>query len=295
MPGSKQACPKSAACWSPRTPETGTPSSTADAGPRSASAAAPKRPADGRTSGRVCTGTPKRSHSSGGPGQGRRIEQQGAAGVGRVGGVGAARRPAGEVPQDPGVDGAEGEARVAGRQGELAGAQQPGRLGGAEVRVEDEPRRLAHEGQVAGAGQLGAQGRRAAVLPDDGPVQRLPGRAVEGHEGLALVGDADGRHGVAGLRPGGRRPRPGWPAPRPRSRRGRARPSPGGGSAGSARGRRRRRPGPARRRRGHARRSCPHRWRRPWPWGADANGSRGTGVVGPGPAALPAQTIANGP
>ena len=63
MPGSKQACPNSAACWSPRTPETGTPSSTPDAAPRSASAA-PRRPADGRTSGRVAIGTPKRSHSS---------------------------------------------------------------------------------------------------------------------------------------------------------------------------------------------------------------------------------------
>ena len=295
MPGSKQACPKSAACWSPRTPETGTPSRTAAAAPRSAERGGAETAGRRAHLGQGVQGHPEEVAQLGGPGEGRRIEQQGAAGVGGVGGVGAPDRPAGEVPQDPGVDGAEGEARVAGRQREVAGAQQPGRLGGAEVRVEHQTGPLAHERQVAGAGELGAHRRGAAVLPDDGPVQRLPGRAVEGDEGLALVGDADGRHGVAGLGAGERRPRPGWPARRPRSRRGRARPSRDGGSAGSARGRRRRRPGPARRRRGRARRSCPHRWRRPWPWGADANGSRGPGVVGQGPAGLPAQTIANGP
>ena len=70
MPGSKQACPNSAACWSPSTPETGTPSSTAAAAPRSPSAADPKRPAEGRTSGRVCAGTPKSVAQLGGPGGG---------------------------------------------------------------------------------------------------------------------------------------------------------------------------------------------------------------------------------
>ena len=40
---------------------------------------------------------------------------------------------------------------------------------------------------------------RTAVLPDDGAVQRLPGGAVEGHQGLALVRDAEGGDGVLGL------------------------------------------------------------------------------------------------
>jgi hypothetical protein len=40
--------------------------------------------------------------------------------------------------------------------------------------------------------QLGAQRLGAAVLPDDGVVDRLAGAAVPQHRGLALVGDADG-------------------------------------------------------------------------------------------------------
>ena len=51
-------------------------------------------------------------------------------------------------------------------------------------------------GQVALLAQLSTPGRGAPVLPDDGPVERLAGRAVPGHDGLALVGDADrGRRG----------------------------------------------------------------------------------------------------
>jgi hypothetical protein len=42
-------------------------------------------------------------------------------------------------------------------------------------------------------------GGRPAVLPHDGPEERLAAAAVEGHQGLALIGDADGGHGVAGL------------------------------------------------------------------------------------------------
>ena len=52
-------------------------------------------------------------------------------------------------------------------------------------------------GQTAVLDELGAERGRAAVLPDDGPVQRPARRTVEGDERLALVGDADGRHGVA--------------------------------------------------------------------------------------------------
>jgi hypothetical protein len=60
MPGSKQACPNSAACWSPAMPLTGTPAPTAVP-----SAVTPKRPLDGRTSGRHDAGTSNRSSSSG--------------------------------------------------------------------------------------------------------------------------------------------------------------------------------------------------------------------------------------
>ena len=46
---------------------------------------------------------------------------------------------------------------------------------------------------VAGLAQRGAGGGGAAVLPDDGVVDRLAGGAVPDQRGLALVGDADGR------------------------------------------------------------------------------------------------------
>ena len=86
---------------------------------------------------------------------------------------------------------------LSGGEREVAVAQQPGRLGGAEVGVEDEAGRGANEWQVPRLVELGAQRGRAAVLPDDGPVQRPSRRAVERHEGLTLVGDADGGDGAA--------------------------------------------------------------------------------------------------
>ncbi len=87
---------------------------------------------------------------------------------------------------------------MVGGEGEVAVLQEPGRLGGAEVRIEHQPGRGPHEGEVAGVREPAAEGRGAAVLPDDGPVQGAAGGAVEGDQRLALVGDADGGHGVAG-------------------------------------------------------------------------------------------------
>ncbi len=174
MPGSKQACPKSAACWSPSTPEIGSPSSTAPAGPRSGRWAVPKRPAEGRTSGRVCRGTPKRAQRLVGPGEGGRIEQHGAAGVGGVRGELAPLRAPGQVPQQPAVDRPEGEVGGRGAEGEFPVTQEPGDLRGGEIRVEHQPRGLPHHREMAGLLELGADVGRAPVLPDDGPVQRLP-------------------------------------------------------------------------------------------------------------------------
>jgi hypothetical protein len=102
------------------------------------------------------------------------------------------------VPQDPGVDGAEREVWVAGGESEVAVFEEPGRLRGAEVRVEDEPRRVPHERQVPLGFELRAERRRAPVLPHDGAVQRPAGAAVEGNERLALVGDADGGDRLGG-------------------------------------------------------------------------------------------------
>ena len=91
------------------------------------------------------------------------------------------------------------------RSGESGGrarspvAQEVGDLRGGEVRVEHQPRPLPHHGEVAVALERGADVGRAPVLPDDGPVQRPPAGAVEGDQRLALIGDADGRHGAPRL------------------------------------------------------------------------------------------------
>ena len=93
---------------------------------------------------------------------------------------------AGELEEQPGVDRADRGARRP-----VHVAPQPLDLGRREVGVEDEPGALAHQRLVPGGAQLGAALRRAPVLPDERPVQRLARRPVPGENGLALVGDAD--------------------------------------------------------------------------------------------------------
>ena len=94
------------------------------------------------------------------------VEQQRPAGVGRVGRVAP---PAGEPPEQPGIDGAEGE--LAGRRA-FSGAgqivEQPGELGGGEIGVEPEAGTALEERFVAVLRQAAAMLGGAAVLPDDG-------------------------------------------------------------------------------------------------------------------------------
>mmetsp|Transcript_11791 Transcript_11791/g.27714 ORF Transcript_11791/g.27714 Transcript_11791/m.27714 type:complete len:274 (-) Transcript_11791:1014-1835(-) len=120
------------------------------------------------------------------------VEQQGARGIARVGRMHPA---AAELPQQPAVDRAKGQLAA---RGALAGpghmVEQPAQLGGREIRVQHQAGELAHARLRALLLQGLAKGRRAAVLPDQGAVQRLAGLAVPQHGGLALVGDADGHH-----------------------------------------------------------------------------------------------------
>ena len=135
----------------------------------------------------------------GGPGESGRIQQHGAAGVGRVRGELASPGSPGQVPEQPTVDGTEGEVRVAGGKGQISLTEEPGDLRGGEIRVEHQPRPPPHHGEVALVLERGADIGGPAVLPDDGPVQRPAVGAVEGDQRLALIGDADGRHGAPGL------------------------------------------------------------------------------------------------
>ena len=181
MPGSKQAWPNRAACWSPAMPDTGMP-----AGAPLPSTVTPTRPLDGRTSGRAPTGTPSRAASS--SLHARRPMSKSIVRLAFDGSVACTAPPvscqrthASMVPR----------AR-SGPAGTPPSVEQPRHLGGREVRVEHQPGALAHERQMAGGGQLVAALRRAAVLPHDGAVQRPPGAPVPSHHRLALVGDADG-------------------------------------------------------------------------------------------------------
>ena len=127
------------------------------------------------------------------------VVEQGAAGVGAIGEVALA---VGEIPEEPGVDGTEGELAVEGvGAGSWNVREDPGDLGGGEVGVEQETGLIANRFFGAVCGELLAEWGAAAVLPDDGVVDRLAGGAVPDEGGLALVGDADGDD-VAGQEPG---------------------------------------------------------------------------------------------
>ena len=113
------------------------------------------------------------------------VVEQRPARVGRVGGV---HRAAGEVPQHPAVDGAEGKVVVG---FDAAFGQQPVEFGAREVRVEHQAGGAPDQVEVPGLAQRVAILGGAAVLPDDGAVARLAGAPVPHHGRLALVGDAD--------------------------------------------------------------------------------------------------------
>jgi hypothetical protein len=116
------------------------------------------------------------------------VEQQGARGVGHVGGVHAA---AGQPPHQPGVDGAERQLAPAGLLA-CAGhvVEQPLQFGARKVGVDHQPGFGLHQRCQPVGTQAGAGGFGAAVLPDDGVVNRLPRGTVPQHGGFALVGDA---------------------------------------------------------------------------------------------------------
>ena len=122
------------------------------------------------------------------PGPPPDVVTQGAAGVGGVGDVDARGGAPRQVPADPVVDGPEGEG---GARLHAAVLDHPGPFRSGEIRVENEPGALAHEGQVAGFGELGAAARGPPILPDDRPMGRPPRRPVPGDGRLALVGDPD--------------------------------------------------------------------------------------------------------
>ena len=121
------------------------------------------------------------------PGIAVHIEQHGAAGVAHIGDVAL---PLGELPDQPGINRAKSQLAALGsgaRTGHMV--QQPLQLGGGEVGIDQQAGFLLDQRGMAIGPQLGANGLGAAVLPDQGVVDGLPGLAVPDDGGLALVGD----------------------------------------------------------------------------------------------------------
>jgi hypothetical protein len=134
------------------------------------------------------------------------VEKQRARRIRDIRHVGA---PAGKMPDEPGIDGAERELAAFGA---LASAgdvvEQPRELRAREVGVQQEARALSEKRFVAGLSQSVTSGRGASVLPNDRVGDRAPRGPLPQHGRFALVGDADradilrGKPGSA-ERPGG--------------------------------------------------------------------------------------------
>ncbi|KAI1697211.1 hypothetical protein Ddc_19864 [Ditylenchus destructor] len=127
------------------------------------------------------------------------VEEHGPRGVAHVGHMDLAVR---ELPDQPAVDGAEGQLAALGllaRAGHVL--QDPLQLGPREIRVHHQPRLALDQRPVSALSQLGAARLGAAVLPDDRVMDGPAGLAVPHQRGLALVGDAQRLH-VGGLQRG---------------------------------------------------------------------------------------------
>ena len=122
------------------------------------------------------------------------IKERGAAGIGVVGGKDLT---AGEVVDEPGVDGAEHEvARRRALTRTVDVVEDPLHLGSREIRIERESRAGAHQFFCALLDQFVDQRCGATALPHDGVIDGLAAYAVPHHRGLALVGDTDGGDAV---------------------------------------------------------------------------------------------------
>ena len=140
------------------------------------------------------------------------VEQQRARGIAGIGRMHAA---VGQLPDQPGIDGAERQFAVArALPGPRHVVQQPLQLGGGKIRIQHQSGLALDQRLMSLPAQLVAALGRTAVLPDDGAGHGLAGDAVPQHRGLALVGDADrdgGRARITVAHQRGGRPRQAGP------------------------------------------------------------------------------------
>ena len=93
---------------------------------------------------------------------------------------------AGQIPQQPGVNGAEGQFAA---RGPLSGArhviQQPPQLAAGKIRVNHQAGLVGDDFPVTGPLQLIAEPGRAPILPDNGIIDGSAGLPVPNNRGLA--------------------------------------------------------------------------------------------------------------
>ena len=120
------------------------------------------------------------------------VVQQRAGRVGRVGDVG---RAAGELPDQPGVDGAEEQGTVTGPgNGFGIALEDPANLAAGKVRVDDQAGPRAQQGGVSGAVERVALRGGLSALPHDGGMHRHAGGTVPDDRGFPLIRDAECFH-----------------------------------------------------------------------------------------------------
>ena len=181
MPGSKQAWPNSAACWSPAMPLTGTP-----AGRPVAAVVTPNRPLDGRTSGSAATGHAEQVAQLPGPARGPGCRRASCGWRWRARWRGPRRRSGSRAASCRWCRG-----RGAASASTPPSCRSHSTLVPEKYGSSTRPVRSRTRSRWPGVAQLVAAGRGAPVLPDDGPVAGPAGAAVPGHDRLALVGDAE--------------------------------------------------------------------------------------------------------
>ena len=186
MPGAKQAWPNRAACWSPATPLIGTPAGRPGDAPRLRYFPAAR--STGPLSGRSRQRHTEELGQLGIPRQRPDVEKQGAR---RVGGVGRVHGSAGQPPQQPAVDGPEGQLGSGRRlrpRGAATPAWWPRSTGRGPARCGRGPGR--GDRRLPAPGTCGAPRRSCHTM-----ARCRACRCCRSHttDRLPLVGDADGR------------------------------------------------------------------------------------------------------
>ena len=115
-----------------------------------------------------------------------------------IAGISDVLASAGEIPNEPGIDGAKGEFSAFGFGLGIGNVvENPLQLCSRKIGVNNEAGLATNRSRQASRSQLIARFRGAAILPDNRIADRFAGGAIPNNGCLALIGDSNGRD-VAG-------------------------------------------------------------------------------------------------